>query len=231
MPKRNKIQMVLNYSYAAKRLELIIFGSIILVVLLIILYLKLYNSSFPASNFYGSILDPFLSIATVFIAISIYYKQMFDDWEKSLPLKLTAHFVKGEKYIMTCYEAVLISEADIRNWTQQIGSQMNNGEYLQFKPFFKFDKRGEIITESDIAYKHYAVTYFLSYLPGEETDKKDKEGKTVIAKGDIELKTKYLVWWDNDPNASTNEAIFFDTHENAPRTVIEAIAEKNRQHT
>lgn len=220
---------VLRHALRHKKAELGLFILIIFFVFLVVVYLRFCNNSFPAAEVYGHVIDPIISITTALIAIFIYYKQLFDDWVKSLPLKLTVHFVKDSKYVMTCHKALLVSESDIRNWTQQIGMQMNNGEHLHFKPFFNFIKRGEIEMDQKGSYRHYEVIYYLSFLPGEETDKKDKDGKPTIAKGNNDLRSKYLVWWDNDPDTEHNENVFFDEQPNKPKSIEQAIEQKKKQ--
>lgn len=110
---------------------------------------------------YWEIFNITVSTSTFFLALIIGYNDYRKKWENSLPSKLTTHFKFEDFYVMSCYRAYLISENDIRNWGQQIGSQINENSRLAFDLKIEL-KEMEII---DYSFKHYEVTFFLSKEP------------------------------------------------------------------
>lgn len=101
-------------------------------------------------------------------------------------------FKVGENYLlMICFEAFLSNEGDLRQWTQQIGKQMNLNKFLEFFPFYSTTNKEYLkITLPDKSTKivsHQVVVYYLSRLP------------EVILK-----EAKSLIWDDNYENTPNN---------------------------
>ena len=107
----------------SKNQGLIIGTAIIVLSLLVSLIVVLSNSSY-LDYFYDPIVDPIVAIGTAIIALLLWFFQSKKNWEESLPKKLTVHFIYNGKCQLSCYEAYLSGTADIRMWSQQIGSQM-----------------------------------------------------------------------------------------------------------
>jgi len=116
--------------------------------------------------------DPFVGILTLVTALGLSLHNYYKEWVSSLPKSLTSHFVYQGKYYMSCFYSDLTSEADIRQWAQQIGGQMGD-QLLCLDPFFKVEQpqiiklpsNGELVL-------HYTVTMYMYSLE----DKSKKNG-------------------------------------------------------
>jgi hypothetical protein len=128
---------------------------------------------------FGSIIN----VVTIVMTAFVWYNGVQRDWEEDLPKRLNVTFRAPQDDskpddivdIMTCKMAQLSDEGDIRQWAQQIGSQMvtpkgsEKPEYLKFTP----DPRSQqIIGEPDITVtaggedcKVYSVTITLMTAP------------------------------------------------------------------
>lgn len=78
-------------------------------------------------------LDPWLTVATLVVAVLVWVGATTRAWEDELPKRLNIHFQYDGHYVLTCWEASLTGEGDIRAWAQQIGRQMS-GRMLDFDP-------------------------------------------------------------------------------------------------
>lgn len=87
-------------------------------------------------NWFSNWLDPIFGIGTFIIAALVWIASQIQNWKKSLPMKLDVHFIKDKKFILTCYNANLIGDDDIRAMAQQIGAQMAEERNLNFWPIF-----------------------------------------------------------------------------------------------
>lgn len=107
-------------------------------------------------------------------------------------------FTPDKQYILLiCFEAILSNEGDLRQWTQQIGKQMNLNKFLDFFPFYSTTNKQYLkITLPDQSTKfvsHQVVVYYLSKLP------------------EVTLKeTKTLIWDDNYENTPNNSPSTID---------------------
>ncbi len=113
-------------------------------------------------------IDPLVSLATLFIAWSVWRGEIVEEWKRAIPKKLTVVFsYKGDQK-MRCNHADLSSEADIRALSQQIGRQMADGVRLDFvAPAIKL-KVSEPCqdTETGSFFRPYLAEFELSELPG-----------------------------------------------------------------
>jgi hypothetical protein len=136
--------------------------------------------------------EPVLGITTLFVALSVWFGEIFQDWDNSLPKRMTVRFIHvnedtgEEKVIMKCEEAYLAGESDIRAWGQQLGRQMANNELLNFETCIQ-----EPPKRINGEYKLYNVTIPLTLLPkdycvhyqkrhGEECVVDLKQRKTLV---------------------------------------------------
>jgi hypothetical protein len=106
-----------------------------------------------------------VEVATFFVTLFLLYKSMKDEWKETLPLRLNVTFTNNDKKVMVAESVYLAHEADVRNWTQQTGSQMS-GDRLEFDlvltqegPIVKFD----VVT--DKPYKLYTCQMNLTLVP------------------------------------------------------------------
>jgi len=117
-----------------RRLFQLMFNTIIVLVVIVAFLLQ------PnLGDFWEKSVGTISSIATFFIAISLWFNDLSRDWKDSLEKRLFVYFnfinVAGEvQSAMKCMGAYLSGEADIRAWSQQIGRQMNEQKNLDFNP-------------------------------------------------------------------------------------------------
>lgn len=103
----------------------------------------------------------------------------------------------NNKYLLVyaCLDAELASEADRRQWAQQIGKQMNDGKELSFYPYFDMLPNNiEYVTldnnNTDVKklVNNYMIIMYLKFLPLADTPN-EVQGK---------------IWLDNDSNTPGN---------------------------
>ena len=129
------------------------------------------------------LLDPVIGLGTFMVAVLVWYNEKKQDWENKLPKKLTVFFKYKGKNLMSCKEAYLASEGDIRAWAQQIGSQMSGGARLDFKPFIQQDQPKNVHAK-DGWYRLYTVTFFLDDIPKPNQNTSNKEEIIAQLNGD-----------------------------------------------
>lgn len=120
--------------------------------------------------------DKWMTVLTFVVAGFIGWQGYVRRWENSLPNKITVHFMYDDNCIMSCYRLYLSSESETRTWGQQIGKQMNDNNFLDFKP----NIAQEAMNIVGNSFKHYEITFFL-----------EKEPTVFKSKA---FKDKYLVW-------------------------------------
>lgn len=76
--------------------------------------------------------DPGITVATLVAAGALSILSALRAWDESLEKRLDVHCFYNGRYVASCWEASLAHEGDIRQWGQQIGSQMFGGDKLQF---------------------------------------------------------------------------------------------------
>ena len=105
-------------------------------------------------------------VLTLLAAFLLWLRELDKDWEDSLPKRLTVKFTMSDpnKPLMECHEAYLAHEADIRNWGQQIGQQMNKQKRLSFDPNMQTENP-QILTKCGKPYKLYTIIFFLAEKP------------------------------------------------------------------
>jgi len=150
---------------------------------------------------------------SLFIALRTFY----EEWDRKLPKRLTVHFKlhdernsENGKYIMSCHDAYLASEADIRQWGQQIGRQMANE--LDFEVFIDSTKPKRI----NGLYNHYSATFFLTKIP------KQKDKTTP------DLNSKYWVWIVQHLQTPETKKAVFDSHPNHPYSKEAVLKQANK---
>ena len=142
----------------------------LLIIALLALSLVLLTDE---SHWWNELLDPVIGLGTFFFAIAVWYGELLQDWEQKLPKRLTVRFMRDDRLCMICKNAVLVSEADIRQWGQQIGKQMNENSNLSFETFFEIEN-GKPQKKNLEYYKPYYLSYFLSELPDNISDIKER---------------------------------------------------------
>ncbi len=198
-----------------------------IVLIALILILKLLPAYFEC--WYTNLFDPIISITTVAIAIYIWYFQQNNYWKESLPKRLTVHFMYDGKAVLSCFEAYLSGASDVRAWSQQIGGQMT-GAQLSFYPYidspnpivkksyFEIDKKANL--SKDIML--YEVFFFL------------KHDNFIDNKGGFihpEIKGKYLIWLDNNPEKPDNISFAVENRPDHPFTIEKAYEAFEKQNS
>jgi len=151
-------------------------------------------------------LEAYITSGIIFMAFFIWYNEKKQEWEMSLPKRLTVHFKYQGKYIMSCYEAYLAGPADIRAWSLQIGAQMAK-EQLLFYPSI-LQKKPKLSENKQ--YFAYETEFFLTNIPKMKT----------------ELQTQYMVWIPGQ-DGTLSEA-FRQGHPEAPLSLEEVRQEIQR---
>ena len=118
-------------------------------------------------NFHWIFLERLAVAGTLLVTGSLWLRGLCAEWEESLPKRLDVIFLFGDdnEEKMVCRGAFLAHQADIRNWGQQIGSQMAKGDRkLAFDPNIQ-RKAAEVVHEDGQVFKRYQVSFKLTKLP------------------------------------------------------------------
>lgn len=111
-------------------------------------------------------LDPLVSLATLLIAMLVWFSDARRNWLAGLPCKLTVVFAYQKKERIRCERADLASPADIRAMGQQLGRQMCQGEALRIAlPRFQVTGGAPEEGADHGIYRHYQVVFELLELP------------------------------------------------------------------
>lgn len=110
--------------------------------------------------------DIFLTLATFGIGVAVFWGESIEDWEERLPKRVTVYFQTEGRTRMVCYLAHLAHEGDIRNWGQQIGSQMCGMARLDLRPLFNVRRTG-VQQTSEETYTCFEAVIYLRSLPDE----------------------------------------------------------------
>lgn len=210
------------FNYALKKDKTIIAIAALVLLIASALFIGLFIGNYKIDQ-WSNIIDPIVTLITVSTALLVYFSNSKKDWENSLEKRLTVHFEWNGKFLMTCHEAYLSNESDIRAWGQTIGSQMTKNTSLKFYPFISENKKSNNIfydEKINQEYKLYEVTFHLINI--DEQTKEDKQP---------DLKSKYLVWWENNDKSHGNKEVWFNEQPTLPKSIDEAIAELERQAT
>lgn len=135
------------------------------VVILLAVYVFFPKDVGEVTNRWKDI-DPLLSAMTFFTALAVFAWEAYQDWKSDLPKKLTVIYKYEGKEVMRCNRADLLSKADIRALSQQLGSQMANYNQLKFRAASVKPSGGGVAHESDgLPFIDYAVTFQLTEIP------------------------------------------------------------------
>jgi len=205
----NNFREVVNYTIKKRTSEWMIALLILLIICFAVIAFKC-----QLDNWFGNYLDPISALLTVFIGAGLWIMQLNRDWRESLPKRLTVHFKYHDKYVMTCYETWLSSASDIRNWSQQIGSQMSKEPRLDFMPFISAEPPKPIISKFEkdknrpIVVMLFEVTFHLN---------------SIEFRNLPDIKDRYLIWLDNTPTTgSTNLSFWVSKQPEAPMSIDQA---------
>lgn len=108
--------------------------------------------------------DKAVAYITFIVAIFIGLDNARNNWINSLPKVLNTQFIFSNQIVMDCRYASLAGEADIRQWAQQIGLQMNGGDLLDFYPNLQIE-RPIVVKLDDKVVNLYSTKVNLISLP------------------------------------------------------------------
>jgi len=154
--------------------------------IVIAVYLLIIHGGIDFTEQWNIWIGAFVSFTLIILALTIWISERLNDTRNSLPKRLTVHFIKDDKYVMTCHEAYLAGISDIRAWGQQIGYQMANGS-LSFYPYITQCEKPTLSKNKD--YLLFEVRFYLKEYP--DTN--------------LRLKNEYLVWIDNQDKSPKNK--------------------------
>jgi hypothetical protein len=109
--------------------------------------------------------DPIVSIGTLLTAVAVWWEEVGQDWRNGLPKRLTVEFTYQGRVVMRCENARLVSEGDIRAFSQQIGAQMADSRFLEMKTPDAQLSLGSLIAADGGYEMHYAASFDLTTLP------------------------------------------------------------------
>ncbi len=166
-----KLKEMLRFAWSGSRhkrilLDLVVLGVILQLGMMALPRLKVFDNFL---TMVWTVAEPAIGLTTLLVVIAVFFWELEQDWENSLPKILTANFKYDDKLVMKCEGAFLAGEADIRQWGQQIGRQMAGGGDLYFLPGIEqspptTDKLDEN-NPHEVHKKRYEVTFTLTKLP------------------------------------------------------------------
>ena len=113
-----------------------------------------------------SSVEPLIGIATLLVALLVWWGEARQDWLTTMPSKLTAIFLFNGRIVMRCELANLASVADIRALGQQLGKQMNKTKDLRINaPAIRSFGGEPEIDSQGVVYRHWTVEFPLLELP------------------------------------------------------------------
>jgi hypothetical protein len=115
--------------------------------------------------------EAIITLATLGVGIIIWFGEAAEDWEESLPKRLTVEFLfappgQPPRLVMACRLAPLADVGDIRPWAIALGAQMDGGKrQLKYRADFTL-LPPEVIPGPDGApCRHYLIRFALDELP------------------------------------------------------------------
>jgi hypothetical protein len=163
---------IIKYALRTRRPFLV--PAILILLFFLISFLRGYHDYFK--GLWDNFGDWTVAIATLFTAIAVWWSELADDWLESLPKKLTVVFEHNGAEIMRCNGAVLTSEADMRQLSQQIGRQMAGNQTLELKPML--DNWSKTLSK-DKREVRYTVTIMLRNLTADLLQVRGRGNKLV----------------------------------------------------
>jgi hypothetical protein len=144
-----------------------IFVSVIFVLWLVLDVYTGWKYTRYFKDLWNKELDQIATLATLIVAIFVWYGEILDEWKQSLPKRLTVEFKNSQgQRVLLCDKAHLSDVADIRALGQQIGLQMTAATYLEFRAPYVEQSTGEIKFDAKVGnYLHYEASFTFINLP------------------------------------------------------------------
>jgi hypothetical protein len=123
-------------------------------------------------------LQTLFGLATLFVAVLVWYNDLADEWAEELPRLLSVYCYHEGLPVLICYHAYLAGESDIRAWSQQIAGRQMTGGDLSFRPVV--DSRAiETLTNDRAVFLHHQVRFTLTELPKRLAEASQAAGRSV----------------------------------------------------
>ncbi len=127
--------------------------------------------------------DMAIGVATLCVAIVVWFGEARERWRESLPNRLTVEFYygAGTEPVLVCRNATLASPGDIRAWSQQIGRQLLGGKDLDFNLHYEVSPAllsKDLRTEEFV--NHYRSRFYLKSLPKDLVELRDQHGEDAV---------------------------------------------------
>ena len=122
--------------------------------------------------------DAIINLATLAVGVVIWYAEAAEDWEESLPKRLTAEFWfapagQPARPVMICRHAPLAGESDLRTWGIALGGRMDAGKrQLKYQPYFTTLPPEIIPDATGQPCRHYLIRFTMDELPERLTNSK-----------------------------------------------------------
>ncbi len=149
--------------------------SIVLIVIMVTLGCGYWERLSSKQEFFDNLwewIDPIAGIMSFLITLVILYNQAYERWEDNLEKRLTVEYKYQDNTIAMVENAYLAGESDIRQWAQQLGSQMMGG-HLDFDMNWD-EPKPTIDRDGNDWYKFYKVEMYLTSNPFDEKAREDK---------------------------------------------------------
>jgi hypothetical protein len=75
-----------------------------------------------------------LGIGTLLVALFFWYGEIKEDWENSLPKRMSVFFIHKGRPVIVCRYIWLAGDDDLRAWGQQVAAQAVGERFLSFYP-------------------------------------------------------------------------------------------------
>ena len=162
----NKFNSIFRYATLQRFIAITIAAIIIFCWIFdVVTHGSLWTGKFSKSSFvegWNDNYNAYAGLATLLVALAVWFGDVYDDWLDNLPKKLTVRFELKGRLILECRRAGLSGLGDSRALAQQIGKQMVRGQDLNFvAPAIK-QMGGAVCYETDTGhYRDYHLTVIL----------------------------------------------------------------------
>lgn len=112
----------------------------------------------------------YISVGTLIVALLVWYGKLLDEWENSLPKRMSVFFFKDGRPAIVCRYVWLAGAEDLRAWGQQVAaqsvsSQSGKIERLEFSPDVESLPASLEVMPDGKVFKHHPVFFKLINMP------------------------------------------------------------------
>jgi len=99
---------------------------------------------------------------TLLVALFVWYRDIREEWENSLPKRMSVFFLRQGQPIIVCRYVWLAGEGDLRAWGMQVAAQAAQVSVLRFYPNVKAEVPSMAIWIDKNICRHYVVCFELT---------------------------------------------------------------------